>query len=840
MCLAFVSTAFFSMPERALAGFPHAPVCDPGQLQKCPPNVFHGTTMSPEAAEAGRLSRLLAENTDPSRRVRLLIERGESYRIQGRLWEAREDFSLALDEAASLHAPVPEIIAMHSLGYVLFLQQEHREAVQLLRRALERAESLDPSAPLPAASCANRLGNMLLHFERKDEAAMLYSRALEHLGKAQSPGDPAMEAAIHRNLARTAPDNAQAFAHLTKALQCMDRIVSPRERVQLLLAIEAEAHSWDPEPSGDAFRHQALQQAMSTAQALEPPHPRLLSLAYGKMGALYESRGRMDEARTLTEQAIAVSGTESFQGNGLLLQWEGQLARIFKELNDRPRAMAAYGRALFHADAVRRDIPHGFEGEAGTISAMGLAAIYRGLADLLLEQSGFEQDEGERRKLLEAARQAVESGKQSELRDYFRDPCIAARTREIKELSPTTAVIYPVVLDDRLEVLAEMGGVLHRRTLPIPRATVEAVLGRLAVGLRNIGSYEAQAREVYSWLIEPLEALLDENAVDTLIFVPDGAFRTIPMAALWDGNNFLITHYAVVTQPGLTLFDPGPLPRGNLTALMAGMSEPGPVVMHLPKSLWDSLVRIDLAQYTRSIRGHSITVDALRHLDDLWEVEARGSTPGDRSQAGAPTPDQDEQLRAMQRHADHVKEVLKLPGVEQEMEQVSANLKGELLMNDRFLLDTFAGRLQGGDYRVVHIASHGFFGGSSEENFIMAYDNILGIDQMEDLIRTKQFAARPVELIALSACQTAEGDDRTPLGIAGVALKSGARSVLGSLWPVSDSATQELFTNFYNYLRDETFSKAQALQQAQAALIRDPEHRHPFFWAAFIIVGNWL
>ncbi len=122
----------------------------------------------------------------------------------------------------------------------------------------------------------------------------------------------------------------------------------------------------------------------------------------------------------------------------------------------------------------------------------------------------------------------------------------------------------------------------------------------------------------------------------------------------------------------------------------------------------------------------------------------------------------------------------------------------------------------------------------------MAYENILGIDQMEDLIHTKQFAARPVELVTLSACRTAEGDDRTPLGIAGVALKSGARSVLGSLWPVSDSATQELFTGFYSHLRDESLGKAQALQQAQAALIQDKEHGHPFFWAAFIIVGNWL
>jgi CHAT domain-containing protein len=97
-----------------------------------------------------------------------------------------------------------------------------------------------------------------------------------------------------------------------------------------------------------------------------------------------------------------------------------------------------------------------------------------------------------------------------------------------------------------------------------------------------------------------------------------------------------------------------------------------------------------------------------------------------------------------------------------------------------------------------------------------------------------------VELLTLSACQTAEGDDRSPLGLTGVAIQSGARSALGSLWPVSDQATQRLLTGFYRHLLDPALSKAESLQRAQRELLAEPEFRHPFFWSAFILVGNWL
>ncbi|ESQ10899.1 MAG: CHAT domain-containing protein [Thiohalocapsa sp. PB-PSB1] len=94
--------------------------------------------------------------------------------------------------------------------------------------------------------------------------------------------------------------------------------------------------------------------------------------------------------------------------------------------------------------------------------------------------------------------------------------------------------------------------------------------------------------------------------------------------------------------------------------------------------------------------------------------------------------------------------------------------------------------------------------------------------------------------MVLSACQTAEGDDRTPLGLTGVALQSGARGAIGALWPVDDAATQLIMRRLYENLRDPGATKGRALQQAQLALLREPAWTEPYYWAPFILVGNWL
>jgi CHAT domain-containing protein len=131
------------------------------------------------------------------------------------------------------------------------------------------------------------------------------------------------------------------------------------------------------------------------------------------------------------------------------------------------------------------------------------------------------------------------------------------------------------------------------------------------------------------------------------------------------------------------------------------------------------------------------------------------------------------------------------------------------------------------------------FSSSAQASFILAYDDVLTLDELQTLLRSGDVQSNPIDLLSLSACQTAEGDDRAPLGIAGAALRAHAVSALGSLWPVEDRATKTLMVRFYELLVTERQSKTRALQRAQTELLANPAFEHPFFWAPFILVGDW-
>src|SRR5438046_5724649 len=143
-------------------------------------------------------------------------------------------------------------------------------------------------------------------------------------------------------------------------------------------------------------------------------------------------------------------------------------------------------------------------------------------------------------------------------------------------------------------------------------------------------------------------------------------------------------------------------------------------------------------------------------------------------------------------------------------------------------------------YNCTHIASHGQFGNYPIQTFVLAFDGQFTMDDLERDIKFGERRDKALELLVLSACETASGDDRAALGLAGVALKAGARSALASLWYINDKATGDLVVNFYAGLRSGKLSKARALQQAQRAVAADPRYAHPAYWAPFLLIGNWL
>jgi CHAT domain-containing protein len=182
-----------------------------------------------------------------------------------------------------------------------------------------------------------------------------------------------------------------------------------------------------------------------------------------------------------------------------------------------------------------------------------------------------------------------------------------------------------------------------------------------------------------------------------------------------------------------------------------------------------------------------------------------------------------------------------LEAVTQEMAVVGGSFPGELLMNGSFSADRFESEVTEHPFEIIHIASHGEFSADSAESYVLTYDGKISMDQLAEWVATTRFRTKhPLELLTLSACQTAAGDERAALGLAGLAVRAGARSALATLWSVHDQASAELISEFYTQLRDPKRSRADALQIAQVKVMRIHRFRHASYWSPFVLINSWL
>jgi CHAT domain-containing protein len=614
------------------------------------------------------------------------------------------------------------------------------------------------------------------------------------------------------NLAALA-GGSNALPELRRAHAAAVSLPADAESVRLLLRIAHLARETATR-SGLELAQQSLEEAGARARAAGLK--REAAEALGLEGHVAAARDQPQQARNLWLQALQAAPLDAYD---LRYQWEWQLARDFEAAGDQRRALAAYRRSVGHLEKIRREIPVEYASGRSSFRET-LEPLYLGLADLLLREAAKPANAGHQQQLLREARASLEQLKIDELRDYFRDACIQPLRQTIDVVDPRTAVLYPVLFPDRLELLLSAGGRIEQRTLPVRRETIELAAEILALKLRYEQPIAPEARQLYDWLIAPLAPALQQAQIETLVFVPGGALRTVPAAVLRGPQGYLVEDYAIATAPGLQLLQPEALRQGRPKTLIAGVSQPGPVIDELP----DWWVSAMVQQHRRALRRGA---DSPKRGASV-PVQGRGDENA-QSASAVTRAARDEKIAA-----------LSLPGVAAEIAELSTKTAAEVLHNQDFLLNRFVGEVEQHPYRIVHIASHGLFQGPPEENFIVTYDRKLDMRRLAAALKPRELDRSPIEILVLSACQTAEGDDRTPLGLSGIALQSGARSALGSLWPVGDAATQQLMAKFYAALADGQHSKAEALRQAQQSMIHSGDQAHPSDWAAFILVGNWL
>ena len=639
------------------------------------------------------------------------------------------------------------------------------DAQRHLREALQLARTREQ--PGLAAGILIDLGNAYGSESKHPEALAAYAESAQ---LAERSGHTAVLARALINRAVIASRIGQdlgAKADLDQAMGYLQRLPASHDKSYDLITVgltyqTLRAHLPNAQADLSQRALAALQEAADSAEA--NGDPRAASYAWGHLGALYETDRRYQDALEMTQRAIFKA--QQAAAPEALYRWHLQAGRLHHASGRMDEAIAAYRRAVFALQSIRPELVAAVARSSGGSFRETYGAVYFGLVDLLLQRASTLTGSPEAESYLKEARDTVELFKIDEMRDYFRDDCVDAARSHITALetvSKTAAVIYPILLPDRTELLVSLPSGMRRVSVPVTAGplTQEIRVFRKYLEKRTTQEYLPHAQRLYDWLIRPLEPELAGASIDTLVFVPDGPLRTIPMAALHDGKQFLISKYAVATTPGLTLTDPHPLSREKMVALSGGLSE-----------------------------------------------AVQGFPP--------------------------------LPNVTEELEGIKRLYGGTLLLDKNFLVARVEQELKEQPFSVVHNASHGQFESDVQKSFVLAFDGKLTMDRLDQFVGLFRFRDEPLALLTLSACETAAGDDRAALGLAGVAIKAGARSALATLWFINDQASSGLVAEFYQQLHDTSVSKAVALQRAQLMLLRDPVFYHPAYWAPFLLLNNWL
>ncbi|NEP12117.1 MAG: CHAT domain-containing protein [Symploca sp. SIO2C1] len=503
------------------------------------------------------------------------------------------------------------------------------------------------------------------------------------------------------------------------------------------------------------FIAQLLAKAIKEARTLQDPQAEAYAL--GQLGHLYELTTQWQEAKELTEQAIVIA--QKIKAADIVAPWQWQLGRILKEQDQINQAVAAYSSAVATLQSLRQELVTSNPDFQFSFTE-SVEPVYRELVALLLQSNPSQAN-------LKQARELIEALQLAELENFFRQACLQPLPQMIDEVDVKAAVVYPMILPDRLAVIVSRPGkpLFHYET-KLPQAEIENAIDQLRLYLSPHFFDEDRLREsqqLYDWLIKPAESELVANGVETLVFVLDGSLRSLPMSALHDGERYLIEKYSIALTPGLQLLESQPLKLEEFKVLTAGLSEPR--------------------------QGFSA-----------------------------------------------------LPAVEEEVNQIASEVPSAILLNSEFTSEQLKSEINSIPFPVIHLATHGQFSSKAQETFLVTWDGNLKVKDLAELLQTrKQDITNPLELLVLSACQTATGDKKAALGLAGFAVRSGARSTLATLWQVNDESTANLMVEFYSSLTQQSgITKAKALRIAQLKLLEQPQYQHPFYWAPFVLVGNWL
>lgn len=654
-----------------------------------------------------------------------------------------------------------KISLLHSLGATEQLMGNLEKSQVTLRSALTIAQKLNSKPDIGETNF--RLGNSYLAMEDTKEALKFYQSAL------QTVVNPYTKLEIQLNLFNIfvgASQTNEALILLPQIQKYLDNL--PFSRATIYAEVNLAQNMMKlSSVIGNKLSMNKIAQILATSvqQAKSLQDSRAEAYALGELGHLYEQNQQWSNALSLTKKTLTIA--ESIQAADITAPIYWQQGRILRSLGELQSAITSYDQAVKILQSLRQDLV-AVNSNVQFSFREEVEPVYRQLVQLLL-QNVDNLPETTKQQHLQRSRELIEGLQVAELENYFRQACLTYRATSVDAIDSSSAVIYPIILDQRLEVVLSLPGKpLQHYGTNLSSKEAEKVFEELRQSLNPLflpNEVLPAAQKVYDWLLRPGIAELERQGIKTLVFVLDGFLRSLPMAVLHDGKQYIVERYNIALTPGLQLLESRALTSKQLTAFAGGLAQ--------------------------SRQGFSA-----------------------------------------------------LPGVEREIAQVAAKVSAKTLLNQDFTTANFEKRVDGSPYSIVHLATHGQFSSKAEDTFLLTWDSRIKVKDLDQVLRGqgKNAALRlskPIELLVLSACQTAKGDDRAALGLAGVAIRSGARSTLATLWSVQDDSTSQLITEFYRNFTQGGVTKAEALRKSQLSLLNSPQYKHPYYWSGFVLVGNW-
>ena len=611
---------------------------------------------------------------------------------------------------------------------------------------------------------------------------------------------------------------AEARAHLQDALAVLRAVRSVRLEAEALVRLgNVEMLAGN---SGTAIRHLneglgltrevGLKEGEAFALALlmelnAGAGNRALAIFFGKQAVnrYQEARDAIRGMEKETQRRFLHSREDTYRKLAELLIDESRLEEA-QQVLDLLKEEEYFDFVLRDRRAVNR-----LDGRAAMTSAeSGLERDYRELGEVqaalglergqLLSRKSLNPEQEKRLAELERQLELVQTDFEQFLqklaRDLRRSGLGEGRLREVREaqglmtdlreLGAGAVALYTLVGSERYSVILITSDVQIARDYPITAAE----LSRKVAAFRQVLQDPHQdplplSQEVYRILIGPIARDLTAAQASTLMWSLDGVLRYVPIAALHDGQQYLVERFRNV------VFTPASHAR----------------LKDIPSRKWKALG----LGVSKAHAGFQPLPDAREELLNIIRDERAPARRG--------------------------------------------ILPGRIMLDEAFSEPTMRAALRQ-RFPLVHIASHFRFDPTNEARSFL----LLGDGKQLTLAQIKRAVNLfdGVELLTLSACNTATGGGgstgKEVEGFGVLAQRQGAKAVLATLWRVADRSTKTLMQRFYRLRSaDPRLPKAEALRQAQLSLLHAPSgrsrtdgseealSRHPFFWAPFVLIGNW-